>query len=283
LAAAAQPTTPTASAATPGSGFVDPSRLPPRPPAQDVAPIFRAPAVDTLATLRQRGTLRVGVVPVSPMVMRDAKGELVGYSVDLARRMAQDLGVDVEFVPTTWADIVPGLLGRHYDLIATGFWATVQRALVVNFSDATATEGIYLVANRSLIGRKSTLADFDRADVRIAVYAGTPQEALAKRRFPHAKLLRIDDDHMEPVLQGRADAVLVPTLSPQAVLASAPGKLVLVQSQPLASTPAALAVRKGDPDFLNFLNTWLMLRRGEGWLDERAAHWSSRGGAELTN
>jgi ABC-type amino acid transport substrate-binding protein len=70
----------------------------------DTDGILRPPAIDTLAALRQRGTLRVGVVPVAPMVMLAARGELVGYSVDLARRMAQDLGVDVEFVPTTWAE-----------------------------------------------------------------------------------------------------------------------------------------------------------------------------------
>jgi len=44
----------------------------------------------------------------------------------------------------------------------------------------------------------------------------------------------------------------------------------------LALLPAAaLGVRKGDPDFVIFLNTWLSLQRDEGWLSERASHWST--------
>ena len=45
-----------------------------------------------------------------------------------------------------------------------------------------------------------------------------------------------------------------------------------------ARASVAMAVRKGDHDFLTFLNTWLTVHRAEGWLDERALHWSSASG-----
>jgi len=61
------------------------------------------------------------------------------------------------------------------------------------------------------------------------------------------------------------------------VLELGKGQLRLPLGQPLASTPAALAIRKGDADFLNLLNTWLALQRDDGWLDERAAFWSTPG------
>lgn len=60
-----------------------------------MVPILRPPAVDTLATIRQRGVLRVGVVQVAPMVMLDRSNTHVGYSVDLARRLAADLGARI--------------------------------------------------------------------------------------------------------------------------------------------------------------------------------------------
>jgi polar amino acid transport system substrate-binding protein len=62
-------------------------------------------------------------------------------------------------------------------------------------------------------------------------------------------------------------------MSPQTLLQAAPGQLYLPRSTPLASRPAAMAVRKGDPDFLHFLDTWLTLQRGSGWLDERVLFW----------
>lgn len=264
----------TAQAPVPGAGFADPQALPPRPPTPDIEPVYRPPSIDTLATVRKRGVLRVGVVSDAPMVMRDARGELVGYSIDLARRLAEDMGVAVEFVPSTWQSVIPDLLARHSDLVLSGLWVTAPRALVVNFSSPTAAQGVYLVADRGKAGGFKAAADFNRPEVVLAVYAGTPQERLAQQLFPQARLLRVDLDHIEPVLQGRAHAALVPTLAPQAVVRLAPQRLFLPLAQPLASTTSAIALRKGDADFQSFLDTWLSLQRDAGWLAERAAHWS---------
>ncbi|MFZ4759075.1 MAG: transporter substrate-binding domain-containing protein [Burkholderiaceae bacterium] len=259
---------------SPGSGFVDPASAPPRERPADVAPVMRPAAVDTLATIRLRGTLRVGVVPVVPMVMIDSRGELTGYSVDLARRLAEDMGVSLEFVPTSWPQVVPDLLDRQFDLIATGFWITVQRALVVNFTDPTAAEGIYLVANRRKAGGRTLLADYDQPGITLAVSPDTPQASLAQRLFPKAKLLTTAGDPLQTVARGAAHATLLPTLAPQLAMRSAPDTLFLPRAQPVSGASAAMALRKGDPDFLNFLNSWLRIRREDGWLEQRAVYWS---------
>lgn len=262
------------------SGFINAEgAAPPRPAAMDLPPVYRGGFEDTLATVRQRGVLKVGVVPVQPMVIINAKGELSGYSVDLARKLASDLGVDVELVPTSWPNLVPDLIGRHFDVIAAGLWVTMPRALVVNFTQPTAVEGIYLVANRTMSGRWSQSADFNRPDVRIAVDPGTVQAQLALRRFPKAQIVTNLPNPLDAVQKGLAHATLLPTIAPGLLLELGKGQLRLPLSQPLASTQAAMAIRKGDADFLNLLNTWLSLQRDEGWLDERAAFWSQAGGA----
>ena len=263
-----------AAPASPGSGFVDPARpVVSAPPEAGV--VWRAPAIDTLATLRHRGQLRVCVVPVEPMVMHNAKGDFVGFSIDLSRKLAQDLGVDVDFVPSSWGHVIGDLASRQCDLIASGLWMTVQRALVVNFTAPTVHDGVYLVASQAKAPGKTSLADFDQPGMTVAVYAGTQQEALARKLLPKARLLATADDPLQLVLQGQAQAALAPTLSPQTLLQAAPGQLYLPRTAPLASTPAALAVRKGDPDFLHLLNTWLTLQRDSGWLDERVLFWSN--------
>lgn len=261
--------------ANPGGGFVDPSGPPRRPPAADIEPIWHAPSVDTLAMVRKRGVLRVGVVSVEPMVVRNRAGEFVGFSVDLARRLADDLGVAVEFVPSSWTNVIPDLLERRADLIVSGLWVTPARALVVNFTTPTVVEGIYLVADRATAQGRRTKDDYNRPEVTIAVHAGTVQETAAQRLFPRATLLRLTDEDLGAVLPARAHAALVPSLAPDVLLRGAPDRLVLALDRPVARTPAAIAVRKGDPDFLSFLNTWLSLQREEGWLDERASHWTT--------
>lgn len=243
---------------------------------RDIEPVTRGGTVDTLATVRKRGVLRVGVAIAEPTVMHDANGKLVGFSIDAARRLAEDMGVDVEFVETSWSGIIPDLLNRESDLIMSGLWVTVPRALVINFTTPTAVEGIHVVASRSAAARFKTPADLDRAGTKIVVYAGTLQERLAARRFPKATLLKVsgDADHLAPVLAGEADAVLVPTFAPEVIVRAAPDRLALPFAKPLSSASAAIGMRKGDPDFLNFLESWLAVQRDEGWLDERTAYWA---------
>ena len=260
----------------PGTGFANPPGVAQRMPRRDIEPVYRGPGVDTLATVRKRGVLRVGVALTDPAVMHNAQGKLIGFSIDAATRLATDMGVQVEFVETSWSAIIPDLINREFDLIASGLWLTIPRALVINYSTPVAVEGVYVIASRATAANLKTPADLDRPGTKIVVYAGTLQERLAARRFPRATLVKVDGDkdHLAPVLAGDAQAALVPTFAPQVIVRAAPDKLALPFAQPLTRASAAFGVRKGDPDFLNFLDSWLAVQRDEGWLDERIEHWT---------
>jgi polar amino acid transport system substrate-binding protein len=262
-------------AATAKPGYADPDGVPPRPPALDIEPVYRKPAIDTLATILKRGVLRVGVAPAEPFVMRDANGELAGFSIDIGRKLAEDLGVRVTFVPTTWSQIVPDLLGNHFDVIASGMWVTPGRALVVNFTEATAIESVHLVAGKPLAASLKTREDFNRPDVRIVVYAGTLQEQIAANLFPRAQVIKVqgDEDQLAPVLEGKAHATLLTTPTPGIVIQHAPDRLFLPAGAQLETTTTAAAVRKGDPDFLNYLNSWLAFHRQSGFIGARTDYW----------
>lgn len=264
-----EPTAPTA-------GYLDPEGVPAREVFRDVDPVYRPPAIDTLATIRKRGFLRVGVALTDPMVMHDEQGELVGFSIDLARQLAEDLGVGLQLIETSWSHIVPDLLDRQFDVVLSGLWVTPERALVINFSEASAIEGIHLIASKALAANLKTREAYDSAGVRLAVYGGTVQERVARRLFPRATLLTVegDDQQMDPVLDGRAHAALVATFAPRAIVRAAPDKLFLPFAEPLQATSAAAGVRKGDPDFLNYLDSLLTVYRDNGWLADRAAFWA---------
>jgi polar amino acid transport system substrate-binding protein len=264
-----------AAGAAPPSAWVDP-QAGKRPLASDtVAPVLRPPAVDTLATVRQRGVLRVGVVQVPPMVMLDRGNAYVGFSVDVARRLANDLGVRIEFVETWWSEVIPNLIDGQSDVVITGLWLNVPRALVVNFTQPTASEGVYLVASRQRAANRRNLEAFNQPGVRIAVSSDPAQQSVAKARFPRATVVPVDDDPLLVVSEGRAQAAVVATLSAEALVSSAGSRWFLPSSQALAQTSVGMAVRKGDPDFLAFLNTWLDIQRESGWLGERTRHWAT--------
>ena len=65
----------------------------------------------------KRGTLRVGLSAFVPWAMPDKTGRMVGFEVDVATRLAKDLGLKLELVPTDWGGIIPALLSGKFETL----------------------------------------------------------------------------------------------------------------------------------------------------------------------
>lgn len=81
-------------------------------------------ATPNVDQIKERGTLRVGMSTFVPWAMRNKQGELIGFEIDVAKRLAQDSGLKVEFVPTAWDGIIPALLAKKFDVIIGGMSVT---------------------------------------------------------------------------------------------------------------------------------------------------------------
>ena len=101
-------------------------RPPRRPPGR--------PAESMLEQVMKRGVLRVGMSTFVPWAMQDKAGNFVGFEIDVANRLAQDMGVKAEFIPTKWSGIIPALLTGKFDIIIGGMGIRPERNLKVNFS-----------------------------------------------------------------------------------------------------------------------------------------------------
>jgi len=228
-----------------------------------------------LEQVLQRGVLRVGFSTFVPWAMQDKKGEFIGFEIDVARRLAQDMGVKVQFEPTQWSGIIPALLSGKFDIIIGGMSIQPQRGLKVNFTIPYEYSGMSLVADRLKAGRFTSLADFDRPEIVLAIRQGTTAVDVAKKFMPRAQLRLFDQEAqtIQEVLGGRAHAVVASDPFPAFQALKYPDKLVLPLAEPFTREPIAFAVRKGDQDFLNFLDGWIRMATDEGWLAERHHYW----------
>ena len=93
-----------------------------------------AASADLLGDIQKRGVMKVGMSTFVPWAMRDKDGNLIGFEIDVATKVAEDMGVKVEFVPTAWSGIIPALIAKKFDLIIGGMSITPQRNLTVNFT-----------------------------------------------------------------------------------------------------------------------------------------------------
>ena len=230
-----------------------------------------------LEQIKKRGTLRIGLSTFVPWAMRDKKGDLIGFEIDVGKRVAADMGVEVEHIPTAWDGIIPALLAGKFDVIISGMSITMKRNLTVNFTHPYANTGYILVASTAMAQKKGlkTLEDYNSSDIAIATRRASTGAIAAQKNFPKAKLIYFDDGTMgiQEAANGKVDATT--STPPKAAydIEKRPGKLFVVDKTLMSPTREAFAVRKGDPDVLNWFNNWIDNVKASGWLQERHAYW----------
>lgn len=223
----------------------------------------------------KRGTLRVGMSTFVPWAMTAKSGDLIGFEIDVAKRLAQDMGVKIEFVPTKWAGIIPALLTGKFDIIIGGMGIRPDRNLKVNFSIPYDHTGQAIVANKTLAAGFKSIEDFNKPDVTIALRLGSTAVTAVKQYMPKAKMTLFDDEAQayQEVLNGKAHAVVGSAPTPAFYAIKYPEKLFLPIEGTFTQEPIGFAVRKGDFDTINYLDNWITVVAAEGWLKERKHYW----------
>jgi len=241
--------------------------------AQDVRQQLSSTSV--VEEVKKRGVLRIGLSTFVPWSMRDKKGELIGFEIDVANKVAADMGVKAEFVPTAWDGIIPALLAGKFDVIISGMSITPQRNLTVNFTIPYAHSGQQMTASKKLAGSFKSLADFNAASVTITCRRGTSTCVAAKKVFPKATFREFDDEAqcLQEVLNGNAHAVVTSAPKPRMWTLDHPDALFMPSEENLTSSDEAFAVRKSDPDAINFFDNWILFNTTNGWLGERHDYW----------
>ena len=229
-----------------------------------------------LEEIKKRGTLKVGMTSFVPWAMRSKNGELIGFEIEVAKRLAEETGVKAEFVPTAFAGIIPALLAGKFDTIITGISITPRRNLAVNFTIPYQSYGGSLAISKKLAAHWKTKEDVNKPDVILATRRGSTAMQDLDRVFPKAKKVYYDDDAQvfQDVLNGRAHAAYTTEPKPNFWTLQHSDKLFMTSGLRLIiKNVAGFAVRKGDLDILNFLNNWIILRENDGWLKERQEYW----------
>ncbi len=232
-------------------------------------------AASTIETIKKRGVLKVGMDIFQPWAMKDKNGKLIGFEIDVATRLAEDMGVKVEFMPTAWSGIIPALLTGKFDVIIGGMGITAQRALQVNFTQPYEYSGMSIVAHKKKAAGFASLEDFNKPEVQIAVKLGTTAAAAAKQFLPKAKLRMFDTEPQayQELRNGNVHAVIGNAPRPAYEAVDYSDTLFLPVQGTFTKEPIGFAMRKGDPDTLAFFNSWITIVTLDGWLEERHHYW----------
>jgi polar amino acid transport system substrate-binding protein len=222
--------------------------------------------VSALEEILKRGELRVGLeAGYQPFEMQYEMGKAI---------FGKGGEKKVKLINTAWEGIIPALMTHKFDIIMSGMTVLQSRNLKINFCNPVYYIGQCLLIHKKNVGKYKSYKDLNKKGVIITSKLGVTGAFTAERLMPRATL-RLFKTEAEPALQvanGLADAFIYD--EPQVrVFAAMYKKDTVGLFTPLTYEPLAWAIRKGDPDFLNWLNNFLAQIRGDGRWDQFKQKW----------
>ncbi len=242
--------------------------------AEDMA---KASAIEEIL---KRGQLLVGMeAGYQPFEMQDEKGNIVGFDVDMAYEMGKAIfgkggEKKVKLINTAWEGIIPALMTHKFDIIMSGMTILQSRNLKVNFCEPYYYIGQTLLINKKDKDKYKSYKDLNKKGVIVTSRLGTTGAFLAEKLMPKAtlRLFKTEGEGALQVANGLADAFIYD--EPQVRVFAAMYKATTVGIfDPISYEPLAWAIRKGDPDFLNWLNNFLRQVRGDGRWEQLKQKW----------
>ena len=224
--------------------------------------------------IQAKGQLVVSLNKGYPPFAMQTDGQLSGLDIDLANLLAKYLGVDVKFIqPDTYDQQIPKLLAGESDIIIAAMTRTVARGLKVNF-----TIPYFEVSQAGLVRRKlvpeNANSYFDLTDIpklRLGVKANTTHEAFARELFPAEviKTFPTAAEAAEALVKGDLDAMVADSPFIKIWWNTHPQHYAKFKAllEPVTRETYGFAIRKGDPEFLNWLNLFIEHIKADGTMD----------------
>jgi Na+/H+-dicarboxylate symporter len=244
------------------------------PPPFDPSSVDKNKSV--LSTIRERGLIRVGYRERGlPYAYFNSAGELVGFDVEMAHRLAKEMDVGLEFVPIDLENLSQKLNEGHYDIVMCGTVITTERAEEMTFSTPYLNETLALVVKDH---RRHQFVDWEEIKHMGSFQIGVPNLPyylnMVRTHLPKAEVSVIDDvveffegnmPHLDAILftaeRGSAWSLFYPKYS---VTVPGPGRV---------GVPLAYLVGRRDLEMARFVSTWIELKKNDGTIKELFDYW----------
>jgi polar amino acid transport system substrate-binding protein len=209
-----------------------------------------------------RGKLIVGTGSTNaPWHFKDESGNLVGFDIDIAKIVAKGLFGDdtkVEFVDQASDARIPNVTTGKVDITCQFMTVTAERAQQVAFTIPYYREGVALLMTAN--GKYKTYDDLKKAGsgATVSVLQNVYAEDMVHAALPEAKVDQYDSVDLiyEAINSGRADAAATDQSAAKWLIVTTPGKYV-DSGYGWGPQTYSCAVKRGDQDWLNFVNTAL--------------------------
>ena len=227
---------------------------------------------DALQRVKSRGVLRVGTTgdycPMSYLNPETMAYE--GFDAALADELASSLGVEIEYVPTTWPTLMQDTLDRKFDLAICGITITAARREQALMSDGYLGNGKTVLCRSEDAEKYVSLAAVDRPDVRVMENPGGLNEKFARANLPHAGLVihPVNEEIPGLIASGKADVMITEIMEAAYYSGKDSGLAAPLLDRPFTRGELGVLLPPGNETLLRYVNDFIEQERSSGRLDE---------------
>jgi polar amino acid transport system substrate-binding protein len=222
--------------------------------------------------IKAKGTAVIGVqMDQVPWGFIDQNGQNDGFDLEVAKLIAEELGVDAKFERITGQNRIPLLVNGNVDFLVPSMTITEERAKAVQYVIPYSANDITVWAKKDA----DIKGNEDLANYTIGVNRGSSfEQVLVKAAPPDTKIKRFDDDAtaVQALLSGQVDAILG-SVTYGLVIDKTGHSAEYERKYKVADNFQGMAVRKGDQEMLDFLTDFVNRRTADGSLDALYKKW----------
>lgn len=216
-----------------------------------------------VAYIQDKGTLIVGITDFEPMDYKDESGEWIGFDADMARLVAEKLGVEAEFVEIDWDNKIMELESQNIDVVWNGMTLTDEVTESMECTNAYCNNAQVVVVPD---GTEST------DDMVYAVEAGSAGEAAAQDAGWEMNSVASQADALMEVASGTSDAAIIDLLMAGAMIGEGTSYPDLVHTDELTTEEYGVGCRKGS-DLAAYINDVFADSYADGSMQEIAENY----------
>lgn len=229
-----------------------------------------------LDDIQEAGVLKVCTTGDYPPFTEKEEGaeDFTGIDVDLARDLAENLGVEVEFVQTSWKTLMDDYLA-NCDVAVGGISMNPARAEQVLFSSPTLEDGKTPIARCEDVEKYRTIEDINRPDVTSIFPEGGTNEKFAREHYPQGELKTHDNlTIFDEIVAGNADVMTTDRSEVLYIAHEYAGELCPTNpDEPFDYFQKGFMLPQGDVIFKHYVDQWLDITLKDGTYEEIAEPW----------
>ncbi len=230
--------------------------------------------VTKLEEIQERGVLKVGTTgDYQPVSYLDPEtGEYVGFDIELAEDLADDLDVDIEYVETSWPTLMDDTLAGKFDLAISGITVTDARKEQALMSEGYIENGKTIICRSEDSYKYTSLEAINKPEVRVMENPGGTNEKFARENLPDVTLIIHDVNQEIPglIASGEADVMVTEIVEAGYYVGQDDRLAAPLIFEPFTHGELGVLMPKGSEDLLAYVNEFLDKEKKSGRIDELA-------------